>query len=419
MDDSFATDSSESSSELDLRNAMNDRRLEPAPEGILPPRSPFSKGADPEETSSKDPNAAESAERTEDADATASSQSEDTAVQEDRAQASQAPADRAKRQLSFGKDADGTGADEDTEEQSAESQAPKSSEDRLMSSSQAEGSTEEEAVEKVGITRKGVLESLQSVKRPRQVKTPEKIPPSYAAQKTSPKLQALKARNAARRGVKHDLTKRPSSAPVRERPLPHPASHTKDSQLFNTKLRESMQKHVLPEDYLKDKVAQLSERLDVVEEERRAAMVEAEKLRKVESAMTKHYESLLEEKAVEIKSLGAQLEASEARTTKGMLQDESVTAVTLTEADLTAIRKEMQEQELLIKGYQMENESAVKRLKRMQAEFREKEERMAVDQGHIARELASIQEEKKRDSLKTASFLREKLELVSSPSPHE
>ena len=90
---------------------------------------------------------------------------------------------------------------------------------------------------------------------------------------------------------------------------------------------------------------------------------------------------------------------------------DDVQELILTEADREALRKEIEEQELLLKGYQNENENAVRKMKKMKAAFAEKEEKMAIDRAHIARELSELNEEKTQDSLRTASWLREKLEM--------
>ncbi|KAL3687985.1 hypothetical protein R1sor_014294 [Riccia sorocarpa] len=65
--------------------------------------------------------------------------------------------------------------------------------------------------------------------------------------------------------------------------------------------------------------------------------------------------------------------------------------VSLTEGELKRLRQEIMEQEALIKGYQVENEKAVKRLKDIEVTYKERAQLMGEENSRLASQLANIQ----------------------------
>ncbi|BFI16365.1 hypothetical protein MPTK1_5g21140 [Marchantia polymorpha subsp. ruderalis] len=66
-------------------------------------------------------------------------------------------------------------------------------------------------------------------------------------------------------------------------------------------------------------------------------------------------------------------------------------SVNLTEGELRRLRQEILEQEALIKGYQVENEKAVKKLKDIESTYKERAQLMAEENARLASQLANIQ----------------------------
>ncbi|GBG81765.1 hypothetical protein CBR_g33943 [Chara braunii] len=87
------------------------------------------------------------------------------------------------------------------------------------------------------------------------------------------------------------------------------------------------------------------------------------------------------------------------------------TDVRLTQKELKQLRKDIQEQETLIKGYQMENERMVERLREMQAEMKENERRTKEDNTRLAATLASHHIDYSRKSADAASHFQRILNL--------
>ena len=209
-----------------------------------------------------------------------------------------------------------------------------------------------------------------------------------AKPKASPKLQKLKARAAARRESAKTELARPSTAPVRGR----------------------------TESELRTRVDELTDTLREAEKAKEEAVAEIKTLTKkhkeIEETTIKHYESIIDNLESEVKTLGVKVEEAESLTLRQkILSTEESKEISLNESEYGALRKEIEEQEILLKGYQSENDSAILKLKQMKEEMREKEEKMAEEHATYARDLIVLQEERRVDSQKTASWLREKLEL--------
>ncbi|KAL2629680.1 hypothetical protein R1flu_014366 [Riccia fluitans] len=89
-------------------------------------------------------------------------------------------------------------------------------------------------------------------------------------------------------------------------------------------------------------------------------------------------------------ALQVRLQALEAEDPRQKIKRASE-SVNLTEGELRRLRQEIMEQEALIKGYQVENEKAVKRLKDIEARYKERAQLMAEENTRLASQLANIQ----------------------------
>ena len=232
------------------------------------------------------------------------------------------------------------------------------------------------------------------------------------APRASPKLQVLKARAAARRVIaKSEVGSRPSTAPAPVASVPASLP-----VVGRRRFSSSASGGQLTESDLRTQVDELEEALRDLGRERDEAAQEskglAKKHREIEEATIKHYESIIENLESEVRQLGVRVKEAESMTLRQkILGAEDGAEVKLNEKEFAALRREIDEQETLLKGYQSENESAVLKLKQMKEEMREREEKMAEEQATYARDLIVLQEERRVDSQKTASWLREKLDL--------
>ena len=268
---------------------------------------------------------------------------------------------------------------------------------------------------------KGDEEESSSLKL---AKTPEKIEVvrTERASKPSPKLQALKARAAARRVSAKQEASRPSTAPASE----STARTALTSSTARDELRSSASElttgriktrpRTLSESQLRTRVDEMSDLIREKEKENEEALAEIKSLTKkhqeIEETTIKHYESIIDNLESEVKSLGVKVQEAESLTLRQkILNAEESDDIKISEAEFNALRKEIEEQEVLLKGYQSENESAILKLKQMKEDMKDKEEKMAEEHATYARDMIVMQEERRVDSQKTASWLREKLEL--------
>ena len=239
-----------------------------------------------------------------------------------------------------------------------------------------------------------VSNSADFVTKKTPEKGAEKVQHAEKVPRASPKLQALKKRSAARRtSVKNEVISRPSTAPAMD----------SNSNTMESSLRTQIDK--------------LKNQLSEAEKEKEDASAEirslTQKHKEIEETTIKHYESIIENLETEVQSLGVKIQEAESLTLRQKIlnAEGGSEEMKLTEAEFQALRKEIEEQEVLLKGYQSENESAILKLKQMKDEVREREEKMAEEHASYARDLIVLQEERRVDSQKTASWLREKLEL--------
>ncbi|GMH40373.1 hypothetical protein BSKO_08277 [Bryopsis sp. KO-2023] len=121
-----------------------------------------------------------------------------------------------------------------------------------------------------------------------------------------------------------------------------------------------------------------------------------------------HYEGRLEEKTKEIQMVKVQLHNCQAMQAKNLVEEDTIV---LKVEEVKQLRKDIMEQEVLIKGYQAENVAAVARIKELEEEAKGKETVMLEEQRALERQLLLAQEDKHERSAETASKLKEILNL--------
>ena len=130
-----------------------------------------------------------------------------------------------------------------------------------------------------------------------------------------------------------------------------------------------------------------------------------------EKRLREGYEARLREKQKENYELIIRLQELEGESAKSRIITAAAETVQLTGQELEDLRREIAEQEALLKGYQAENEAATEKLRAMKDDFSEKQELMAAENGKLKQELAGLHEERQRTSAVSATWLEEKLEL--------
>lgn len=131
---------------------------------------------------------------------------------------------------------------------------------------------------------------------------------------------------------------------------------------------------------------------------------------RAEKRLREGYEGRLRGKQKEIYELTIRVQELEGTSAKSKVLAGGP-AANLSEGELSDLRREIAEQEQLLKGYQTENESAIEQLKVMREEAAEKQDLMAQENGRLARELAVAAEEGRRATATKAAWLEEKLGL--------
>ena len=131
---------------------------------------------------------------------------------------------------------------------------------------------------------------------------------------------------------------------------------------------------------------------------------------RAEKRLREGYEARLREKQKDVYELTIRAQELEGASAKSKVLAGGP-AASLSEGELADLRREISEQEQLLKGYQTENEAAVEHLKAAKEEAAEKQDLMAQENGRLARELAQALEEGRRASATKAAWLEEKLGL--------
>ena len=131
---------------------------------------------------------------------------------------------------------------------------------------------------------------------------------------------------------------------------------------------------------------------------------------RAEKRLREGYEARLREKQKDLYELTIRTQELEGASAKSKVLAGGP-AASLSEGELDDLRREISEQEQLLKCYQTENEAAVERLKAAKEEAAEKQDLMAQENGRLARELAQALEEGRRASATKAAWLEEKLGL--------
>ncbi|KAL0049666.1 hypothetical protein WJX82_007177 [Trebouxia sp. C0006] len=110
-----------------------------------------------------------------------------------------------------------------------------------------------------------------------------------------------------------------------------------------------------------------------------------------ERRMREQYDTRFREKQVQLNLAQTRLQSLEGLDPKTKLSGAS--QVTLSEAEVRTLRRDMQEQESLIQGYQTENEAAVQQIKRLKLEHAHALDHLAEDNVRLQRMLAQVQEQ--------------------------
>lgn len=131
---------------------------------------------------------------------------------------------------------------------------------------------------------------------------------------------------------------------------------------------------------------------------------------RAEKRLREGYEGRLRGKQKEIYELTIRVQELEGTSAKSKVLAGGP-AANLSEGELSDLRREIAEQEQLLKGYQTENESAIEQLKVMREEAAEKQDLMAQENGRLARDLVVAVEEGRRATATKAAWLEEKLGL--------
>jgi len=131
---------------------------------------------------------------------------------------------------------------------------------------------------------------------------------------------------------------------------------------------------------------------------------------RAEKRLREGYEARLREKQKDVYELTIRAQELEGASAKSKVLAGGP-AASLSEGELADLRREISEQEQLLKGYQTENEAAVEQLKAVKEEAAEKQDLMTQENGRLARELAQALEEGRRASATKAAWLEEKLGL--------
>ncbi|KAK9830495.1 hypothetical protein WJX72_012068 [[Myrmecia] bisecta] len=134
---------------------------------------------------------------------------------------------------------------------------------------------------------------------------------------------------------------------------------------------------------------------------------------RAEKRLREHYEARLREKQKELSSTRARLQEVEGEEPRAKVLAAD-TEVVLTGSELAALRREITEQEVLLKGYQAENEAAVERMREMAAEARRAEEQVAKEHAHMERTLARMQEQSQHAHAETGGKLAAVLQLEAA-----
>ncbi|GAX83641.1 hypothetical protein CEUSTIGMA_g11065.t1 [Chlamydomonas eustigma] len=122
------------------------------------------------------------------------------------------------------------------------------------------------------------------------------------------------------------------------------------------------------------------------------------------------YEKRLEVVHKEAAGLRGKLDKLEAESTKGKLTAIG-DKVQLSGEELAALRRNVEEQEVLIKGYQQENEAAVQKIKALEEEVARAEAIAAEGAMRVERQLLLAQEDRQVKGAETATRLRQALDL--------
>ncbi|KAL0032283.1 hypothetical protein WJX79_002357 [Trebouxia sp. C0005] len=132
-----------------------------------------------------------------------------------------------------------------------------------------------------------------------------------------------------------------------------------------------------------------------------------------ERKMREQYDTRLREKQLQLNLAQNRLQSVEGLDPKTKLSGAS--QVTLSEAEVRTLKRDMQEQENLIQGYQTENEAAVQQIKRLKLEHAHVLDQFAEDNVRLQRMLAQVQEQgiqsKTEDADKLTAVLRLQSEL--------
>ncbi|DBA96689.1 TPA: hypothetical protein ACH3X1_015539 [Trebouxia sp. C0004] len=132
-----------------------------------------------------------------------------------------------------------------------------------------------------------------------------------------------------------------------------------------------------------------------------------------ERRMHEQYDTRLREKQIQLNTAQNSLQSLEGLDPKIKLSVAS--QVILSEAEVRTLRRDMQEQENLIQGYQTENEAAVQQIKRLKLEHAHALDQLAEDNVRLQRMLAQIQEQgiqsRTEDTDKLTAILRLQSEL--------
>ena len=131
---------------------------------------------------------------------------------------------------------------------------------------------------------------------------------------------------------------------------------------------------------------------------------------RAEKRLREGYEGRLRGKQKEIYELTIRVQELEGTSAKSKVLAGGP-AANLSEGELSDLRREIAEQEQLLKGYQAENEAAIGQLKAMREEAAEKQDLMTQENGRLARDLVQAVEEGRRATATKAAWLEEKLGL--------